>query len=99
MEALAASALGTIKDVKTLGTLDSGLLTFGEKLLGDPTSWYKSGGSVRKRIAVSRAALREEVESLAEGIGLSRTREATVDDQAAAFGAVPVAAPVPVAGR
>ena len=89
MEALAASALGTIKDVKTLGTLDNGLLTFGEKLLGDPTSWYKTGASVRARIKASRAALREEVEAAAEGLGLSRAHEATVDDQAAAFGAVP----------
>ena len=89
MEALAGAGLGTIKDVKSLGTLDAGLLTFGEKLLGDPTSLYKSGGSVRKRIAVTRAALREELESLAENMGLSRTHEPTVDDQAAAFGAVP----------
>jgi len=91
MDALAASALGTIKDVKTLGTLDSGLLTFGEKLLGDPTSWYKSGSSVRTRIKASREALQEEVEAMAEGIGLSRKAETTVDDQAAAFGAVPLA--------
>jgi len=91
MDALSASALGTIKDVKTLGTLDSGLLTFGEKLLGDPTSFYKGGASTRARIKASRAALQEEVEAMAEGIGLNRKAETTVDDQAAAFGAVPLA--------
>lgn len=91
METKAATALGTIKDVKNLGTLDNGLLTFGEKLLGDPTSMYKTGGSVRTRIKATRDALNEELESKAEDMGLSRRKDTTVDDQAAAFGAVPLA--------
>lgn len=92
MEALAASAIGTIKDVKTLGTLDNGLLTFGEKLLGDPTSWYKTGSSVRARIKATREALNEELEAKAEDMGLSRRQETTVEDQKTAFSFVDDAA-------
>lgn len=92
MDALTKSATGTIKDIKTLGTLDNGLLTFAEGLLGDPTSWYKAGGSVRARIKATRESLREELEAKAEAIGLGRKGYGdTVEEQAAAFGAVPLA--------
>jgi hypothetical protein len=92
MDALTKSATGTIKDIKTLGTLDNGLLTFAEGLLGDPTSLYKTGGSVRARIKATRESLREELEAKAEAIGLGRKGYGdTVEEQAAAFGAVPLA--------
>jgi hypothetical protein len=98
MDALTKAATGTIKDIKTLGTLDNGLLTFAEGLLGDPTSWYKSGGSVRARIKATRASLREELEAKAENLGLGRKGYGdTVEEQASKYGATPTAPPPAVA--
>jgi hypothetical protein len=98
MDALAKSGTGTIKDIKTLGTLDNGLLTFAEGLLGNPTSWIQTGPSVRARIKATRAALREELEAKAEAIGLGRKGYGdTVEEQAAKYGATPTTPPPAVA--
>lgn len=73
MEALKTSLLGSYKEIKELGALDTGVIELTDRAHGDPNSFFGTGENVKTKLKTTLDSLNAGFRERERGLGLAPT--------------------------